>query len=91
MPAKHAHHAHFKLDNVQCILRYNVIMLQAASFTPIWAPRPHGSKHMLNQHDIMYLMTQAAIDLRNRRTFFTSSLYQAKSSSRHQVLDYTAT
>ena len=56
MLAKHAHHAHFKLDNVQRILRYNVIMLQAASVTPtIWAPRPHGSKHMLNQHYTVYL------------------------------------
>ena len=36
----------------------------------IWAPRPHGSKHMLNQHYTMYLITHAAVDLRNRRTFF---------------------
>ena len=48
-------------------LRYNVIMLQPPT---IWAPRPHGSKHMLNQHYTMYLITHGAIDLRNRRTFF---------------------
>ena len=51
MPAEHAHHAHFKLDNVRRILRYNVIMLKAASVTPHHlGSKTQGSKHMLNQH-----------------------------------------